>query len=124
LAADVFLATLQAYLRDTFSDVDELINRDAVQPKKKKFKPVKINIRIIDAEVANMSEEQKEDKHFHYELSKLHGRRHPLFNIDYFRTKFSNNEEILTELDNMEKNLDSDLEYYSSYEYIKYLLGV
>ena len=123
LTIDVFLAILQAYLKDTFSDIDDLLHRDAHQPKKKRFKPVKINIQVVDATVSNLSEEQKEDKHLHYELSKLHGRSHPLYNIDYFRNKFSNNEEILTELNNMEKNLNSNLEYYSSYEYIEYLLG-
>lgn len=123
LVIDVFLATLQEYLKDTFSDIDDLVQRDAPQPKKKRFKPVKINIEVVTGDASKYTEEQREDRHLNYELSKLHGRTHPLYNIDYFKDKFNNNEDILTELVNMELNLESNLEYYSSYEYIEYLLG-
>ena len=90
--------------------------------KKKRYRRVKINIQVITSNT-DLTEEQKEANYLNYELSKLHGRKHPLYNIDYFKTKFHTKEAILTELNNMENNLSNNLEYYSSFEYIKYLLG-
>lgn len=123
LTADIFIATLRRYLKDTFSNIDGLLKRDTAQPKKKKFNLVKINIQFSDAKHSNLTEQQKEDNYVNYELSKLHGRKHPIYNIDYFRTTFHDNEAILVELTNMENNLNNNLEYYSSFEYIAFLLG-
>jgi hypothetical protein len=123
LTTDIFIATLKGYLKDTFSDIDDLLQRDATPPKKKRFRRVKINIQVVTDKVSHQTEQQKEDNHLNYELSKLHVRKHPLYNIGYFKTKFHDNEAILAELTNMENNLNNNLEYYSSFEYIEFLLG-
>lgn len=51
-----------------------------------------------------------------YELSKLYD-NHLIFGIAYFKEKFSNNPEILEELDNMEIHKGSN-EFYCSYNYL------
>lgn len=48
---------------------------------------------------------------------------HPVFGIDYFKKTYSSNREAIIELDNMQKNINNELEYYSSYNYLKYLLS-
>jgi len=54
-------------------------------------------------------------------LSKLY-EKHPVFGVSYFKRKFSGNERVMEELSNMERYKDDNLEYYSSFEYLKYLL--
>lgn len=63
------------------------------------------------------------NRNYDYELGKL-GNRHPIYGPEYFKKIFHNDLEICTELDNMIINNHSDLEYYSSYEYIRYLIKV
>ncbi|OWY24869.1 hypothetical protein C7N43_15625 [Sphingobacteriales bacterium UPWRP_1] len=58
---------------------------------------------------------------FDYELGKLQD-RHPVFNPQYFKKLFPDDMEICAELENMEVNIHSNLEYYCSYEYLIYLI--
>lgn len=48
---------------------------------------------------------------------------HRIFGIDYFKKTYSSNREAIIELDNMQKNINNELEYYSSYNYLKHLLS-
>jgi hypothetical protein len=62
-----------------------------------------------------------ETKDYHYEIQKLFG-KHPMWGVSYFKREFSNDKEILNELNNMEININNDLEYYSSFHYLKILI--
>ena len=57
-----------------------------------------------------------------YAFGKLYS-KHPIFGISYFKEKFNNEQFIIEELINMENNLGNNLEYYSSYYYLQYLLN-
>lgn len=44
--------------------------------------------------------------------------KHPIFDIEFFMNKFSSNQEVVTELENMREHINEEPEYYSSYEYL------
>ena len=79
---------------------------------------VKINF-IVSNKINNDKSFKKKD--YHYEIQKLFD-KHPIWGISYFKEEFNNDIEILNELNNMETNIDDDLEYYSSFHYLKSLI--
>lgn len=62
-----------------------------------------------------------EDLPSNYTFGKLYD-NHPVFGIKYFKKKFSRDKSIIEELENMENNVGNNFEYYSSYNYLQYLL--
>ena len=48
---------------------------------------------------------------------------HPVFGIDYFKNVYKDDKKAIIELENMQKNINNELEYYSSYNYLNYLLS-
>jgi hypothetical protein len=60
-------------------------------------------------------------KDYDYEIQKLFG-KHPIFGVSYFKEQFIDDVEILVELNNMEQNINIDIEYYSSFFYLKTLI--
>lgn len=115
---NLFVTTLGEYLSETNKCIEELF-----QPKQTKWKAVEIP--EIEVKFVSMSEEVSEKPHkpeyLHYEFSKLF-EKHPVFGLDYFFKKFKGEPEIMEELINMRNHRGSNLEYYSSYEYLRVLL--
>lgn len=70
---------------------------------------------IIDNEYENLS--------CNYSFGKLYS-KHPIFGISYFKERFSDDKNIIEELNNMEDNINDDFEYYSSYNYLQHLLNL
>ena len=48
---------------------------------------------------------------------------YPVFGIDYFKNVYKDDKKAIIELENMQKNINNELEYYSSYNYLNYLLS-
>lgn len=69
---------------------------------------------IIDSKYVGLSS--------NYTFGKLYS-NHPIFGISYFKNRFSEDKNIIEELKNMENNIGENLEYYSSYNYLQYLLN-
>ncbi|WP_343707665.1 hypothetical protein [Flavobacterium sp.] len=63
-----------------------------------------------------------EDLPSNYTFGKLYN-NHPIFGISYFKEGFSTDKDILAELENMENNIGNDFQYYSSYNYLQYLIN-
>lgn len=105
----------------------EIINREYKKSKipKKKI-PEILPIFFTEYEEENIKMvEQKNSRNYHYELVKLATRRNYddfIFFSNPIRNDFSNNEIIIEELDNMQKNLSNDLEYFCSYRLISALI--
>lgn len=115
-AINLFLDTLKDYIRETINNINVYIfNEDTVS-----------SLVIAEAIAVGAGEEKSQNwikyPHLSYELSKLFERNHPLFNVASFQRQFPHDVELLDELANMEKHVRNDLEYYSSYEYLTYLL--
>ena len=113
---NLFLETLEEYIPETISNIDNLFSE-----KNKKFEfhePIKIEVKFIDASEAPT---KPVSKHLHYEFSKLF-EKHPVFGIDYFKEKFKDHADILEELNNMQIHKRDNLEFYSSYEYLREIL--
>ena len=85
---------------------------------RKHYKPIKITITIAKGPPAK----KKARRTISYDLAKLHG-KHPVWGTGWFRKQFKRNKKVLCELDNMEANMNSNLEYYASFEYIKTLVS-
>lgn len=115
---NLFVTTLSEYLNETNKYIDELF-----QPELTKWEGVEMP--KIEARFASMSEEgaekTKRHEYLHYEFLKLF-EKHPVFGIDYFFKKFESEPAIIDELKNMRNYHESNLEYYSSYEYLRVLL--
>lgn len=58
-----------------------------------------------------------------YTFGKLFS-NHPVFGINYFMERFSENKEIIEELENMDNNVGNEFEYYCSYNYLRYLINI
>lgn len=56
---------------------------------------------------------------YYYAFSKIHNPDHP-FGLSYFKREFSNDKEVMMELDNM--NIINSAEFHISYEYLRQLL--
>lgn len=70
----------------------------------------------------NKIECEYEDLPSNYTFGKLYD-NHPLFGIGYFKERFALDSEIMEELENMEDNIGNNFEYYSSYNYLQYLIN-
>jgi hypothetical protein len=58
-----------------------------------------------------------------YTFGKLYD-NHPIFGINYFMERFSENKEIIEELENMDNNIGNEFEYYCSYNYLRHLINL
>lgn len=124
---ELFLFELETYIGYRKQDIDEKIEKGSFpyQPSKP-FEPITINFGvpvITNPDEDIMVHHQATKQSYHYELSKLMKRDHPLCNVQSFKELFHDNHAVFEELLNMEKNFYSDLEYFASYEYIRFLLG-
>jgi hypothetical protein len=115
---DLFLATLSEYLDETSKYIDELFQEQSA-------KLDKVEMPKNEVKFVSMSEETPasttKPEHLHYEFSKLF-EKHPVFGLDYFLKRFDDEPKVVEELINMKSHQESNLEYYSSYEYLKELL--
>ena len=109
-----FFAELKNIINETISDINGRIGEKTI------FKEDISNSYLIKGELKDYFH-NKNYTSYNYELSKLFD-KHPIFNVQYFKRKFLNHKSINDELDNMEKNLDSTLEYYCSYQYLCILI--
>ncbi|WP_329806210.1 hypothetical protein [Flavobacterium facile] len=80
----------------------------------------KIKISFVSSDEMNSGKSLMK-KDYHYEIEKLFS-KHPIWGVSYFKKEFNDDPEILNELINMETNIDSNLEYYSSFHYLKSLI--
>ncbi len=117
-AVDYFKNELKSHLTDTYSSISEIITGER-EWTKLESEPMP-EIKFIKASSKSTKAGEKPND-YHYELGKLH-EKHPIFGISYFKKAFKDNSEIMAELENMESNIDSELEYYSSYFYLKHLI--
>lgn len=115
-AVDLFTNTLNEYLIEQIKEIgdlcsvqDQIIEYDSLSV----VKNVNSNLGVIS--------EPNYIPNLRYEFSKLH-EKHPIWGIIYFKRLFHNNEIIAIELNNMENNMENELEYFSSYEYLRILL--
>lgn len=118
---DYFKKELTDCLIDTQSYIQKLISDISTEHSNSDIFDIP-NCEIVfskDTDILNVINDKPID--YHFELEKLHG-RHPVFGISYFKGLFKNDPEILFELENMELNFYDNLEYYSSFGYIKYLI--
>lgn len=110
----LFITTLKEYLQGTIENIGEMFE----SPKKTDYSnPIKIKIVRGNIESSKKSKQRE----LSYEFSKLF-EGHPIFGIEYFKTKFKRSKVIMAELINMEENSSNILEFYSSYEYLRILL--
>lgn len=84
------------------------------------------NINNINNKYLNKKEvidNEYEDLSSNYSFGKLYD-NNPIFGISYFKKTFSEDKKVIEELENMENNIENDFEFYSSYNYLQYLLNV
>lgn len=112
------MTELKSSIKDTKKDIDNLLNTKFIKISNTPERKVRVNITFVDSSKINQHTEKND---YHYEIGKLYD-RHPIFGISFFRKSFNDNDKIIHELDNMEKNFNSDLEYYCSLELIKQLI--
>ncbi|ANF49612.1 hypothetical protein A0O34_03190 [Chryseobacterium glaciei] len=108
-----FHSSLKEYIFYTKDDIDIFTSK-----KESNFSEIEFPIIPIT------KRPNKEDVSYHYELGKLSTKRNfPDFNFFSSLLKSKcNNSEVLVELEHMERSLHNDIEYYSSYKYLRYLL--
>lgn len=74
--------------------------------------------------IAKSLNQNEKEVSYHYELGKLSTKR-DFHDFEFFssllKSKCDNND-VLAELQYMEVNLHNDIEYYSAYKYLKWLL--
>lgn len=114
----MFLKELAFHIKETRTNIYTFIKERESGPKKYKNMPIPV-VRIISKKSIKQKKTKKRD--YRYELGKLH-ERHPVFTIDYFKDAFKTNKKIIFELENMKSNFNNDLEYFSSYEYLRKLI--
>lgn len=118
---NIFLTELKLSIFQTKSDINEIIS-DVFVDSEQSQHPRKPYIEIVFTDARNVNTDlSKERNNYSYAFGKLHT-RHDFFRIDYFKMEFKDDTLIMNELDNMERNYYNNLEYYSSYEYLRYLL--
>lgn len=115
---DMFLKELLSHINETRNDISEFIKEKDLGPKK--YKSIPIQEIYFDSVISTKQKKIKKTD-YTYELGKLH-EKHPIFTIDYFQDIFKTNKKIMAELDNMNSNFYNNLEYYSSYEYLRKLI--
>jgi len=107
------LIDTQAYIQRLLSDVVlENVTTEIIEIPQ-------IEIRFVDSSIQPNVKNKVQD--YHYEISKLY-EKHIAFGVSNFKNLFKGNSEIIEELDNMEININNNLEYYSSFEYLNYLI--
>lgn len=104
-----FYKDLKIYLNEIKLNIKEIFEPQ-VEPKS--FKEIK----VIYVDDNPRNETQEIEQTYHYELGKLSDR-----NVDTFdfhsgtlKSKCTDNQLVLSELENMELNIDNEIEYYSS----------
>lgn len=118
---DFFKKELSQCLIDTHSDIQRLISDIKLEKETtESIETPQIEIRFFDSS-DNSILKNKKPRDYRYEIGKLHG-KHPIYGVSYFKGLFKDNPKIIVELDNMEFNMHNDLEYYSSFEYLTYLI--
>lgn len=120
-AVDLFLQELKSHLKDSRKNILEFVEEIKTGPKKHKKITLEKPLFEDYVHIKIKPSRKKVKMDYDYALGKLHGKG-PVFGIDYFRTLFPKNKKILAELENMEMNYYNDLEYYSSYEYLRKLI--
>jgi len=101
---NLFYIELKEVIKNTIADIYEIIGKG------------QITLNMAEAE-----DPIENSNNYNYELGKLY-EKHPIFNPEYFKRLFADDVEICAELENMIENNQSDLEYYCSYEYLRYLI--
>ena len=114
---NLFINTLSEYLSETNNYIDELFQEQTKKWAEEEIPKIEVRFVSMAEEVPAIT--AKED--LHYEFSKLF-EKHPVFGLDYFLKKFKDEPKIIEELINMKCFRESNLEYYSSYEYLRKLL--
>ena len=114
-AIAVFLDGLGESISWTIDNLEEFLSQPKTQ-KNKSWEHITPSI----VEISTKSNTFVNGKDLHYEFSKL-AEKDNLFGIRYFKEKFTDDTVVYEELINMGQNLDSDLEFYSSLEYLRKL---
>jgi hypothetical protein len=117
-AIRLFLDSLKEYVQRTIKNIDEIISNE-IEHFDASIPEIVDTYSTTNYELVGVAT----SNHLPYELSKLF-EKHPVFGVSYFQIKFNNDIEVARELLNMKKNMNDDLEYYASYEYLCYLLKV
>jgi len=118
---NTFLSKLKESIKETNEDIHEITSNTEETPKIEENTQIP-NIKIVVSGSENVDIDlTKQERDYNYELGKLYS-RHPMFGIKYFKQEFKNDSSIIEELNNMEENYHNDLEYYSSYDYLKHLM--
>lgn len=115
---DMFLKELLAGINETKNDISAFIKEKDLGPPKYNKTPTP---EIYFDTVISSKQKKIKKSDYTYELGKLH-ERHPIFTIDYFKDVFKTKKKIISELENMDSNFNNDLEYFSSYEYLRKLI--
>lgn len=118
---EYFKEDLTNCLKETQSYIQELMSEIETE------KLTKENIEIPQIHISYLNKTDtinaiSRKKDYHYEIEKLHEKQ-PVFGLYFLKNLFKDDETIIEELTNMELNIDDNLEYYSSFEYVKYLIG-
>lgn len=119
-AVDKFLLELSSGIEETLSNIEDII-RDKKSNNIEKDQIEEVKITFIEDSKENISSKYKNSKNYDYYFEKLHEKKH-LNILNLFEVKFKDNLEITNELDNMKNNVDNDLEYYCSYNYLRSLI--
>lgn len=114
-AVELFIQTLRQHLSEKIQSTSDIL----VKPAKDEERRIQINVQVVDT--IDINTDDKEQKYWDYEFSKLH-EKHPLFNLMYFRNKFKDDVLVIEEIDNMQNNQTNEMEYNSSYEYLRFVL--
>jgi hypothetical protein len=121
-AVDKFKADLSECLYHTRIEIQKLIS--VIQLEDETPMAIinkKIVFNQIDSNIPS-NEHQTEQNNNDRELGKL-SEKNPCFGIPHFMKKYSNNPEIIAELENMQNNMNNNLEYYCSFEYLSFLIA-
>ena len=119
-AVDKFLLELSSGIEETLSNIEDII-RDKKSNNIEKDQIEEIKITFVEDLKENISSKYKTNKNYDYYFEKLHEKKH-LNILNSFEDEFKDNLEIINELDNMKNNVDNDLEYYCSYNYLRSLI--
>lgn len=117
-AINIFYDTVRSYTEDAKKSIDSIASSKVIQVED--VVVPRITFKIIKLKNAH-AKMPAERRYFDYEFSKLF-EKHPIYEINYFIERFSSDTLIMEELQNMKKFIGDDLEYYSSYEYLRVLM--
>lgn len=118
-----FIKDLVASIKSTLKDIEQIINyppSDSIN----NIQPLLV-INIANHDTISNENGISTKKDFHYELGKLATRR-TLRDFNYFShpifEEFSNNVEVLEELNNMKNNISNNIEYHCSLNLLNYFI--